>query len=74
MHCATGDDNDDDDDDDDNDGNDDDNDLARWIYSVRKWEWWWVIDYFGQCILLVLSSLECLSIFILAGCILLEFT
>ena len=32
------------------------------------------IPYFGQCILLVLKSLECLFTFILAGCILLEFS
>ena len=76
THCATGDDDDDDDEDDDNDGNDDDNDMVFDNIQCQKVRVMMseCIPYFGQCILLVLKSLECLSIFIIAGYILLEFT
>ena len=71
-----------DDDDDDDDGDDDDSDgeesdsegdLALDEYTVSESEWddEWIHSSLGQCILL---ALECLSNFILAGCILLEFT
>ena len=65
----------DDDDDDDSDGEESDRegDLAFDEYTVSKSESddEWMYSLLGQRILL---ALECLSNFILAGCILLEFT
>ena len=52
---------------------DNEDDLAFDEYTVSKSEsdYEWMYPLLGQCILL---GLECLSNFILAGCILLEFT